>query len=356
MHDVLDADVTEVVARCEDNVPSGPYGYHGIGWRREVRPIPTRDLRRWAGNLEELTLRFWEREWVLSLCGKHSTPLPKLRLLSVVHTESYDRDHIWGENTWNAEVWKAPLKGLAVASQLTRLVLSSPLVVDVTFIRACKQLELVALKMECHGFSSLEGLSALSQLRSLVLEMDTWRQEHDSLDLDVLTSLSGLTRLGLLGFTEDLSWLPSCTSLEVLDLEDRCGQCTTIESFGAVLSCSPALRCIKFTKEPESSCYDSWFDALWAMGFVPLESPDLDVDLDVVWVRAMDVDDLMMEAMLMDDDMMMEAMIMVDDTMMEAMMEAMNAGSGDDDGSSVGDDGSGGSSSNDDDCGVGGAV
>ncbi|KAG1667558.1 hypothetical protein FOA52_014638 [Chlamydomonas sp. UWO 241] len=372
MRDVVDAAVTEVVARCEENVPSGPYEYHEIGWGREVRPVPTLDLRRWAGNLEELTLRFWEREWVLPLCGKRSTPLPKLQSLSVVHTESYDPDHIWCKNTWNAEVWKAPLKGLAVASQLTRLVLSSPLVVDVSFIRACKQLEvlnlsgcmeleslrplsactrllelhldgcqsvkdpacisscvnlcelsfgrwvddegreaaaaaggewegplradgcylatlnlltpltqLVTLSMGCGGLASLEGLSALSQLRSLTLEVHSWHPEYDSLDLDVLTSLSGLTRLRLVGFETDLSWLPSCTSLEVLDVGDA-----NIDSFEAVRSCSPALRQIWMTVYDPSN-EDTCFDALCDMGFSPLtfgQAPD------VLWKRGTDSD------------------------------------------------------------------
>jgi hypothetical protein len=87
MRDVVDAAVTALRACCEENVPSGPFEYNEIGWGREVRPIPALNLRRWAGNLEDLTLRFWEREWVLPLCGKRSTPLPKLRSLSVVHTE-----------------------------------------------------------------------------------------------------------------------------------------------------------------------------------------------------------------------------------------------------------------------------
>jgi hypothetical protein len=40
-------------------------------------------------------------------------------------------------------VWKVPLQGLAVASQLTRLVLNSPLIENVSFIRACKHLEVL---------------------------------------------------------------------------------------------------------------------------------------------------------------------------------------------------------------------
>jgi Leucine-rich repeat (LRR) protein len=250
-----------------------------------------------------------------------------------------------------------------VASQLTRLELSSPLVVDVSFIRACKQLEFLDLsgcmqlqslaplsactkllelhmdgckgvkdptpistcvnlrklslgrweddeergrgmtgsvtadgcpidtlehlldlllpltqldflKIDCGGFDSLEGLegSALSQLQGLSLDVIEWRGRAFPLDLGVLSSLSGLKELSLAGFSDDdVSWLPSCTSLEVLDLDAM-----FIDSFEAVRSCSPALRRIflieRHTQRHRGVNHDA-FVPLWDMGFVPFERP-----------------------------------------------------------------------------------
>jgi hypothetical protein len=59
--------------------------------------------------------------------------------------QDYDPDNFWADDTLNAKIWKTPLQGLAVASQLTRLVLNSPLIENVSFIRACKHLEVLDL-------------------------------------------------------------------------------------------------------------------------------------------------------------------------------------------------------------------
>jgi hypothetical protein len=78
--------------------------------------------------------------------------------------------------------------------------------------------QLVTLNINCGGVESLtesiEGLvSALSQLQSLSLA--AWRgEDEEPLELGVLSSLTGLSFLALEGdLCEDLSWLPSCTSL-----------------------------------------------------------------------------------------------------------------------------------------------
>jgi Leucine-rich repeat (LRR) protein len=270
-----------------------------------------------------------------------------------------------------------------VASQLTQLVLSSPLVEHVSFIRACKQLEvldlsgcmqleslaplsactkllelhlrgcqsvkdlapistcvnlrelslgrwkdeedrgcgttgtvtavgcpigtveqaldlllpltqLVALEIDCDGFVSLEGLegSALNQLQSLSLTVSDWQLQAGPrpLDLSVLSSLRGLTKLGLAGFKEDLSWLPSCTSLEVLDVRG-----TTIDSFETVRSCSTLRQIwLKEYVNLDRMIHDSRFVPLWDTDFTPLTGGGERRWMDVLWMRhasGSDVDD-----------------------------------------------------------------
>jgi hypothetical protein len=259
-----------------------------------------------------------------------------------------------------------------VASQLTRLVLSSPLVEHVSFIRACKQLQVLnlsgcmqleslaplsactkllelildgcqsvkdlapistcvnlrvlslrrwedeegrglslgfttavaadgcpidtlehlldlllpltqldTLMIDCDGFESLEALegSALSQLQRLSLEVTEWRGEKEPLALGVLSSCCpGLKELRLTGFEDDdLSWLPSCTSLEELDIK-----ASAIDSFEAVRSCSPALQCI-VTVEWGISVDDEVFDPLWELGFRPFQIEDESRRAGVLW-------------------------------------------------------------------------